>query len=323
MTGKISWMPTRRQFVTGAGAALGAGLLAGPARAQSTTKTITTEFGSYDVPTDPQRVVLMGNRIDLELMLALGIRPVAMGIEFNFINSHADTVAPWVPFDPQGVETFPAFDVTAEQILSYEPDLIVSRLNASTWNQPRTDALRNVAPFIPTGILPWREELARIAGWLGREAQQAEALARYEKLCDEVRGRHEAKLATAHVAFGSIEPPQVWLTDLTADAPAAQALADLGGQAFMLPPDMATYEGGWTAISPENLGLMSEADALLFWGPTPEVFEEFHSSTPLWDRLPAVEAGLGFVSENNIGSGSMYTVMEGLRLWDKVYGAMA
>jgi ABC-type Fe3+-hydroxamate transport system substrate-binding protein len=85
---------------------------------------------------------------------------------------------------------------------------------------------------------------------------------------------------------------------------------------------VATYEGGWAAISPENLGMMSEADALLFWGPTPDVFEQFHASTPLWDRLPAVEGGRAVVSENNVGDGSVYTVMETLRLWDRVYATL-
>lgn len=302
--------------------ALTAGVASGGAFAQGSTKSITSDFGTYDVPLDPRNVVLMGNRLDLEVVTALGIRPIAMGIEFNFINSRADTVAPWVPFDVTGVETFPAFDATAEQIFAFDPDLIFSRLNASTWNQPRTDALRKVAPFIPTGVLPWREETARIAAWLGRESQQAAAVAEFEALRDEIKARHADKLATARVAFGSIEMPQIWVTNLDAKAPAAEALLELGGSAFVLPPEVATYEGGWAAISPENLGLLSEADALLYWGPTPDDFKTFRASTPLWDRLPAVQAGRGFASENNIGNGSIYTIMEAMRLWDKVYTSL-
>jgi ABC-type Fe3+-hydroxamate transport system substrate-binding protein len=311
----------RRSFIRG-GSALAVGLGAGTALAQGATREITTEFGTYGVPVDPQRIVLMGNRMDLEVVTALGFKPVAMGVEFTFANSHADSVAPWVPFDPAGVETFPAFETTAEQILVHDPDLIVTRLNAAGWDQPRTDALRKIAPFIPTDVLPWREETARVAAWLGREAEQRAAVAAFDALRDEIRARHKDKLATAKVAFGSIEIPQIWVTDLTSTAPASQALAELGGTAFVLPPEAAKYEGGWAAISPENLGLLSEADALLYWGPTPSDFENFRQSSPLWDRLPAVQAGRGFVSENNIGNGSIYTVMEAMRLWDKVYASI-
>jgi iron complex transport system substrate-binding protein len=323
MSGTISRGPTRRQFVAGA-AALGAGLLAAPARGQdAATRTVTTSFGTYDLPREPRRVVVMGNRLDLEIALALGLRPVAMGIEFNFINSHADTVAPWVPFDPAGVETFESFETSAEQILSYEPDLIFIRQVAAGWNQSRTDALMKVAPFIPTGTLPWREELALIGGWLGRQDQAAAATAEFDALRDTVAARHADKLASSTVAFGSIAPPQVFVNDLTSNSPASQGLAELGGQAFILPAEAATYENGWAAISPENLGLLNGADGLLYWGPTPEVFAEFHASTPLWDRLPAVKAGAAVISENNVGNGSLYTVMETLRLWDQVYGALA
>lgn len=311
----------RRRFVVGASAAVGSGLLAGPARAEGATRTITTSLGTYDVPVDPRRIVLIGNRTDLETIVALGLAPVAMGVEFRFINSHADAVAPWVPFDPAGVETFD-MEASAEQILSFEPDLIFIRDVATGWNQARTDALKSVAPIITTGGLPWREDLARIGEWLGRGEQAAAVASEFDALVEATKARHAEKLATAKVAFGSIEPPQVWLTDLTADAPAAQGLAALGGQAFVLPADVATYEGGWAAISPENLGMMSEADALLFWGPTPDVFEQFHASTPLWDRLPAVEGGRAVVSENNVGDGSVYTVMETLRLWDRVYATL-
>jgi iron complex transport system substrate-binding protein len=312
----------RRRFVAGAGAALGASLIAGPARAQGAAKSITTKLGTYDVPLDPKRIVLIGNRMDLETVVALGLKPVAMGIEFRFINSHADTVAPWVPFDPAGVETFD-MEASAEQILSYEPDLIFIRDVATGWNQPRTDALMDVAPIITTGGLPWREDLAQIGEWLGRSEQAAATAAEFDALVETTKARHAEKLATAKVAFGSIEPPQVWVTDLTADAPAAQGLRALGGQAFTLPADAATYEGGWAGISPENLSLISDADALLFWGPTPDVFEQFHASTPLWDRLPAVEGGRAVISENNVGNGSVYTVMQTLRLWDQVYGTLA
>jgi len=42
-----------------------------------TTKSTTPKYGTDDVPVDPQRVVLMENRVELEAAVALGLSHVA------------------------------------------------------------------------------------------------------------------------------------------------------------------------------------------------------------------------------------------------------
>ena len=80
---------------------------------------------------------------------------------------------------------------------------------------------------------------------------------------------------------------------------------------------------GWMELSPENLGLIGESDAILFWAPTREILEVYGSTSPLWDRLPPGAAARAVLAPNNVGSGSVYTIMETLRLWDQVYGTLA
>jgi|EndMetStandDraft_8_1072994.scaffolds.fasta_scaffold425273_2 hypothetical protein len=41
------------------------------------------------------------------------------------------------------------------------------------------------------------------------------------------------------------------------------------------------------------------------------------------NRLPQVQAGRATLAPNNVGSGSVYTIMETLRLWDQVYGTLS
>lgn len=315
--------PTRRQFMAGASAALGAGLLAGPARAQGTAKTITTLNGTYDIPLNPQRLVLMGNRLDLETSLALGLSPVAMGFEYKFNNSHADVVAPWVPYDPANIEIFDWQEVTAEQILSYEPDLIFARYQEAEWKPERFAAISKIAPVIPIGEGTWREDLTQVAGWLERSDALARVFAEHDTLRDDIKARHGERIASAKVSFGSVEPPVVWLCDHKAAVPAAQSHADLGGQILPWPGAASDEFEGWMELSPENLGLIGESDAILFWAPTREILDEFVSTSPLWDRLPPVAAGRAVLAPNNVGSGSVYTIMETLRLWDQVYGTLA
>lgn len=314
---------TRRGFIAASTAAIAASALARPALAQGATKSVTTSYGTYDIPADPKRVVLMGNRVDLEIALALGIKPVAMGLEYAFENSHHPDVAPWVPFDPTGVETFSQSEATAEQILAYDPDLIILRGYTNEWYPERFAALSKIVPHIPTDTKPWREDMTQVAQWLGREEQLAGVFAEHDALRDSIKAKYAALIPTKKMAYGSVEPPVVWLTGQSSTAPAAQSLRDLGGVDMPF-PSVVQPEGGWGQLSPENLGLIGEgADAILLWAPTRAILDKFVAESPLWPRLPQVEAGTAVLAPNNVGNGMVYTIMETLRLWDQVYGTLA
>jgi ABC-type Fe3+-hydroxamate transport system substrate-binding protein len=137
--------------------------------------------------------------------------------------------------------------------------------------------------------------------------------------------KYAALIPSKKMAYGSVEPPVAWLAGQESTAPAAQALKDLGGIGIDMPfPDIAKPEGGWAQISPENLGLIGEgADAILLWAPTRDVLDKFVAENPLWPRLPQVESDRALLAPNNVGNGSVYTIMETLRLWDQVYGKLA
>lgn len=314
---------TRRGFLAASTAAIAASAFARPALAQSATKSITTTYGTYDIPADPKRVVLMGNRVDLEIALALGITPVAMGREFSFEGSHHPDVAPWVPFDPSGVEMFDPRAATAEQIFAYEPDLIIQRGYTSEWEPERFTALSKIVPHIPTDTKPWREDMAQSGEWLGRGEQLAKVFTEHDALRDSIKAKYAALIPSKKMAYGSVEPPIVWLTGQSSTAPAAQSLKDLGGVDMPF-PSVVQPEGGWGQLSPENLGLIGEgADAILLWAPTRDILDKFVAENPLWPRLPQVESGRALLAPNNVGNGSVYTIMETLRLWDQVYATLA
>lgn len=314
---------SRRTFIATSGAALAASALARPAFAQGATRNITTSYGTYDIPAEPRRVVLMGNRVDLEIALALGIRPVAMGREYSFENSHHPDVAPWVPFDPTGVEMFDPSTATAEQILAYDPDLVIQRGYTAEWYPERFAALSKLVPHIPTDTRPWREDMTQVSQWLGRDTQLAAIFAEHDALRDGIKAKYGTLIAGKKMAYGSVEPPVVWLAGQDSTAPAAQSLKDLGGIDMPFPA-IAQPDGGWAQISPENLGLIGEgADAILLWAPTRDVLDKFVEQNPLWPRLPQVESGRALLAPNNVGNGMVYTIMETLRLWDQVYATLA
>lgn len=292
-------------------------------KAAEGTRTITNEYGTYEAPTDPKRLLLMGNRYDLETACALDLSPIAMGREYSFQGGSADYVAPWVTFDPSGVEM--VFDLASpdvEALLRLNPDLIFA---VEHWLEPDWigyETLSAVAPVIPTSLLPWREDLQQVARWLGREDRLSATFQDYETLRTSIKGRHAERIQNANVVFGSFEAPNtIWLVDSeAADVPAMDAFAELGGHQLPLSLGGSVFTG-WSSISLENLRLIEDADAMLIWAP-----DEFQRAellaNPLWSLLSTVRDGRAVVSTNNVGEGSIYTVMECLRLWDEVYALL-
>jgi iron complex transport system substrate-binding protein len=291
--------------------------------AEDTTKTITNEFGTYEIPVNPQRLLLMGNRLDLEIACALGLSPIAIGRENDFRGGAVDYVAPWVPFDPSAVES--VFDLSSpdvEMVLALNPDMIFAakRRLEPDWIDFAT--LSAVAPVIPTDMLPWREDLQQVAGWLGRQDRLDQAFREFGDLQEAITVRHGGSIARARVVIGNFEAPNtLWLVEPEAiGVPARDALTALGGQQH--PLDLGPSEfAGWSSISMENLRLIEDADAILIWAADEDQRAELLAH-PLWKMLPAVEDGRAIVSTNNLGYGSIYTIMECMRLWDEVYALL-
>ena len=71
---------------------MGAGLVVPAALAQDAagaTNTITTSAGTYDIPLEPQRLIAVDHRLDLEPALALGLPVIGYSLR--------DNLAAWVP----------------------------------------------------------------------------------------------------------------------------------------------------------------------------------------------------------------------------------
>lgn len=120
-----------------------------------------------EIPTNPQRVVVLGNMGEV---LALGLKPI--GTLDYYLNK----------FEPerlQGVASVGGEEPDLEKILALEPDLII----IPSYYKPETlEALHKIAPTVATqwGLLP-REHLSVLADWLGRKAEEQAWLKHYEE----------------------------------------------------------------------------------------------------------------------------------------------
>ena len=299
---------TRRSFTLGtAGLALGAML---PARAfAQETRSVTTIYGTYDIPAAPQRVVAIDSRLDLQPALALGLPVVGYG--------HSKPGS-WVPV-PEGLE-FYGSEVNIEQVLASDPDLIICADYDpdSVWWP--ANKLREIAPVVPTsGDKPWKDAFREFATLVGRDGAGESAIAEYDALIAEIKARHGDKLASKTVV--SVQPADGVLYVMNGPKMLQpQVLADLGAKTIP-PKDGQDYDSG--EIPAEAFGdTLGGVDGILLATTTPEGAAVL-DGVDLWQRLPAVSSGALIASNGNINYGSIYSAIQVAKLVDELYGKMA
>jgi iron complex transport system substrate-binding protein len=317
----------RRTFLALLGAVgLAAGCGAPPAAPPApATRSVTHRFGTFEVPTDPQRVVGIEGRRDLETALALGLRPVGIGSNALY---GGDALAPFVDLPLEGVEVIQQTEPSLEQIAALRPDLILTRdLNI----EELRDELVAIAPVVPVGSGTdpdntgddWRADLERVAGWLGREDRLSAALAAYDARRDEIAARHADRIASAVVAVVQYSPEDGGLQASRTDGfyLQTQALGALGGRHLPFLEELERTEYIAT-FSAERMGELAPADAILMIANTADERAAL-AAQPLWQRLPAVAAGRVVLTDSRANYGSVYAAGEGLRLLDELYATLA
>ncbi len=318
---------TRREFLAllaAAGMPAGCGTAAPAERAAEPTRRVTHQFGTFDIPVDPRRVVGIEGRRDLETCLALGTAPVAIGSNALY---GGDTVAPFLDFPLDGVTVIQQTEPNLELIASLRPDLILTR--DSNIEELR-DQLVAIAPVLPvgSGVDPdntaddWRADLQRVAGWLGREDRFGRVLADYDARLRDVTARHAARIADAVVAIIQFSPGDGGFSSSTTRGfyLQAQALGAVGGT--HLPYLENLDQGEYVAtFSLEQIGELAPADAILVVANTADERAAL-AAQPLWQRLPAVSAGRVVLTESRANYGSVFAASECLRLIDELYATL-
>ncbi len=304
---------TRREFMF---SALGAALLIAcgddddaPPTPEATTRTISHEYGTFEVPLEPQRVVALDGRPGFEAALALGFKPIAIGQDAVVEGE----LAPFIDFDHRGVPLINPNEVDFEALIGLRPDLIIGR---DFQLEGALDQLKAVAPLLPIRIDDhWRAALTRFADWLDRRAHVDAELAKYDAKLAAVQQRHASRMSTAKV--GTIEygiddrsfyrnPRYVHFA----------TLQDLGGIEHPFLTAMTEDR-----FSIEQIGQLDDVDALLVVG-----FGDAHeklNQEELWQRLPAVAAGRVVNTDIRTNYGGLYAATGCLDLWDRVYETLA
>lgn len=205
---------SRRNFIMASGA-LALGLLSGcvaqpvvvpdattsaPAaetteQAQTTelsgTRTITHPLGTSEVPVAPQRIIAMHNEAIANIMLQLGVTPLASvnGPDFTTIGD--------VTF-PESVVSIGAYDEpNLEEIASLKPDLIISSMGM---HDDIYEQLSAIAPTVPVYDIGAEDALATsrtVADLTGKSDVLDDQIAAYEARVADIHSRLEPLLPTA------------------------------------------------------------------------------------------------------------------------------
>jgi len=303
----------RRQFAFGASSLALALAMGTQAQGQETGKSVTTVLGTYDIPTDPQRVVTIDHRTDLEPALVLGLPVIASGY-------WADR--PWVPV-PAGMIDLD-MPTTAEHVLTLDPDLIICSADEPDDEWWPAKRLQSIAPVLPTSFKTnWRNNLLDLGKLVGRDEPALAAVAEYDALIADIRERHAAALAGKTIAaiqyFADDKSFRVHLPSQEGyNNPKGEAIAELGIKTV----DPALL-GEFGMVAYENLTAALEAvDGILFANSGTGDLASLAEDT-FWQRLPAVANGKVFEMNGNTNFGSFYTARHVATAFDDLLKLLA
>ncbi|SNT25880.1 ABC transporter substrate-binding protein [Rhodococcoides kyotonense] len=298
---------TRRRFGFGlAAAGLGAALAACSTEEASSAPDIVgrVPFGysqnSVEIPRDPQRVVSIQGRADLEFGLLAGYTMVASGASFLPNEPVGVQFGSLVPTELPRLGLGDGTDVDYEQLLGLEPDLILVPSYGYEVDWYGNDRLRQIAPVAPISdnFIGWREDLTAQLATLGRPGVGPELFADYNASVASIRSELSGALSGKRVAMAAAGETDLFIQQNGIQVSTAM---DVG---LVVPHYDPTADGG-LQIAQENFDRLQDIDVMILQvndgsGQVPDL-------GPTWNLLPFVQAGRVHVIDGRFNQGFVVT----------------
>jgi len=252
-----------------------------PPTAPPATRIVDHEFGTTEVPAEPQRIVALSEEFLLADLIALGVAPIA---------STSNDATMFGGIDPAatgGIENIASVDFNVERLAALRPDLILAYPDYI--ELIGHDILDDVAPTVAIGDAgsDWDERFEMTAAVLGLEAVADERIEQIEAQLADARG----VLGGTQVSVLSISPGP-FIRAYTDDRTTLTEVIDDLGMEFV-PDGGDTDDNGRIQLSLERLGQLTGELLVLL---QTEVVEGEDAAvgqvtgSPLWSTLPAVTA---------------------------------
>ncbi|ALG08541.1 ABC transporter substrate-binding protein [Kibdelosporangium phytohabitans] len=289
---------TRRTLLAAMGAAAAAACGPGgqsPAPGAGATKAVKHPYGESTVPVSPKRVITLDPGQALQVALEHSI-PLAASATLD-----ADPpVPPYLPAPAQPFEHLGFGQVDVEKLATFGPDLIIGNTASLQDKYPAVAGLTATVAYANTrDKVEWHEAALTVAEILGvREAQQRK-LGEYRARASEFRTRNGQVLGAKKVVLLRFTTDELRIITDSVIFP-SRVLTDAGVRRT---PSSAPAKAGdtFTKVSPEQVGVLADADVILHMsgggafdgGKVTSTFTKY-TGGELWKRLPAVQAGKVF-----------------------------
>jgi iron complex transport system substrate-binding protein len=293
----LAWLLIFGLLLSACGAPATTDTATAPAAASSATSAATTDgtrkirhaLGETEVPLNPQRIVAITGQMDLDSLLALGVKPIAAG-DYN----RSGPEQPFAPYQEpltDGIEALPVAPQTNfERLVLLKPDLIIGQRGRV---EDIYDRLSAIAPTIALDWgTPWQESFRTVATAVGRTEQAEAVLAALDQRIAATAARVNPDLKTLEISIADIAPEYALV--FNSHSHAAQLIDQLGlkrpAAQQVKPQDPSeTY----IEISLERLD-MADGDIIFemtHGDPEQVAYSQQLASNALWKELRGVKAG--------------------------------
>ncbi|MBB5850506.1 ABC transporter substrate-binding protein [Amycolatopsis umgeniensis] len=289
---------SRRAFLAGA-AALGLSACGpgGPASGDrgGATKPVRHPYGETQVPISPRRVITLDPGQAMQVAVEHGVPLVASA------TLEADQPVPaYLPRPKQPFEHLGFGQVDVERLAGFGPDLIVGHTSILRDKYPAMSGLAATVSYANTANkVEWHEASLTVADVFGVRQAQQQNLDAYRARASEFRARHARLLGGRKIVLlrftteelRIITDSVIFPSRILTDAGVTRSPSSTPGK----PSD--TY----TSLSPEQVGRLADADAIIHFsgggasegGQVSSTFAKY-TEGDLWRRLPAVLTGKVF-----------------------------
>lgn len=245
-----------------------------------------------EIPEKPERIVSLAPGEYTDGLLALGIEPVGSATYANVSGRSVDDPEAWPPAIADEAIAAQLFSVGSccefdvELIATLEPDLIIG----TTYGADGDANLMKLAPLVePWGSRDWRDTFRQLAFAVGEDEQAEQIIADWEARAADLAER----FGGAKVAIVRPRPDSIFVYGPPSNA--GTILSEVGLDLLPAPEGSSITADAPGAIGEISLERMSElSDAEHLFVITYNVDDEQlagYTDSPIWQRLPAVEAG--------------------------------
>lgn len=236
--------------------------------------TIEHEYGQAVIPSEPQRIVVVG-LTEQDILLELGVTPIATT---EWYGKQPSAVWPWATellgdAEPTVLSTTDGLEF--EKIASLRPDLIIGTNAGMT--EENYEKLAQIAPTVTNEegaglyFADWQDQTRTVARAVGRSAEGEALITGVEEAYAAAAAEHpEFAGLTASFSQGGPWDGNMWVYP---DGLNTDFLTDLG---FTITPGLEQYvpsEGGQAQIAAENMGVI-DADVIVFATESPDAVQE-------------------------------------------------